>query len=217
MYRDKLMVLGLAAMVAACSDTTGTSGSGMHRVDVTLQQTDGMLLAAPIMAAAGASQGRISIDQVDSLFLTITTISFLPVLAEDDTTEASWQVIELSEPLTFDLLALPAEEDSALVIASGTLPEGDYERMRFLISASSIFLNTGVTVGNSPFAPDISHEVKVPSGSTSGLKTDLSFTVVTDTSVNLLFSALATFDKVTATGNGQIILSPVLKAKGEIE
>ena len=98
--------------------------------DVALQQTDGLFLAAPIMTAAGASQGRISVDQVDSLFLTITTISFLPVLAEDDTTEASWQVIELSEPLTVDLLALPSEEDSAVVIASGTLPEGEYERMR---------------------------------------------------------------------------------------
>jgi hypothetical protein len=126
-------------------------------------------------------------------------------------------VIELSEPLTVDLLALPSEEDSAVVIASGTLPEGEYERMRFLVSASWIFLNTGATVGNSTFDPDVSYEVKVPSGSTSGLKTDLSFTVVTDTSVNLLFSPIATFENVTATGSGKVILSPVLKAKGEIE
>ena len=215
MFARHLAALAIATVVAACSDTTSTND--VHEVAVAMQQTDAALLAAPALRAAEAAQGKIQIDQVDSLFITITSISFLPVLADDDTTEASWQAIDLSEPLRIDLMALPAEDDSALVIAEGALPEGDYERMRFLLSNSEIFLNSMATIGNFAFDPDTEYAVKVPSGSSSGLKTDLRFNVVADTAVNLLFASTATFDAVTATGNGNVILSPVLKAKGEIE
>ncbi len=182
-----------------------------------MQQTDALVLVAPALQSAVAAQGKISIDQVDSLFITITEISFLPVLAEDDPTEASWERFDLPEPLTIDLLALPPDDEPALVIADGTLPEGDYERIRFLVGSSTIFLNTLVGVGNASFDPDTEYPVKVPSGASSGLKTDLGFSVVDDSEVNVLFSSTATFDDVTATGSGNVILSPVLKAKGTTE
>ena len=212
MGHGKLMMFAAAVSLAACSDSTGTNE--VHRVDVAIQQTDAMLLAAPILQTATAAQGKISVSQVDSLFITITSIAFLPVLADGDTTEASWETIALTDPLAIDLLALPAEDDSALVIAEGTLPEGDYERMRFLISASSIYFNASTTVGNATFDPDAEYDVKVPSGSSSGLKTDIGFTVAADTAVNVLFSTTATFEDVTATGSGMVILSPVLKSRG---
>lgn len=201
-------------LLAACSDITTTNG--VHQIDVTLQQTDGLVLAAPAFVTAANAQGKILADQVDSLFLTITTISFLPV-AEDEESETSWLSFELPEPITVDLLALPTEEDTPLIIASGELPAGNYDKLRFRISASSIFLNTGTTVGNSTFDPDTPYEVTVPSGTTSGLKTDLGFSVAGDVDINLFFSPRATFDGVTVTGSGKVILSPVLKARDQLE
>ena len=215
MLRRTLQVLLTAGAVAACSDSTGTAG--MHRIEVAMQRTDAITRAAPALEVAAATQGKFQVDQVDSLFITITSISFLPVLAEDDTSEASWESINLPDPLRINLLALPAEGDSALVIAQGTLPEGEYERMRFLLSNSEIFLNSTVAVGNTTFDPDTEYSVKVPSGASSGLKTDLGFNVTDDSAVNVLFSSTATFDNVTATGSGTVILSPVLKARGQIE
>jgi len=201
-------------LLVACSDVTTIDG--VHQVDLTMQQGDGLVLAAPVLATAAHAQGKILADQVDSLFLTITTISFLAV-TEDGESEASWTSFELPEPITVDLLALPTEEATPLVIASGELPAGDYEKLRFRISTSSIFLNTGTTVGNSTFNPDTPYEVTVPSGATSGIKTDLGFSVADDVEINLLFSPNATFDGVTATGSGKVILSPVLKARDQLE
>lgn len=211
----RVTIMATASMLlAACSDITTTNG--VHQVDVTLQQGDGLVLAAPAFATAANAQGKLLADQVDSLFLTITTISFLSV-AEDEESEASWMSFALPEPITVDLLALPTEEATPLIIASGELPAGDYEKLRFRISASSIFLNTRTTVGNSTFDPDTPYEVTVPSGATAGLKTDLGFSVADDVEVNLLFSPKTTFDGVTATGNGKVILSPVLMARDQLE
>ena len=80
-----------------------------------------------------------------------------------------------------------------------------------VISNASIVLNTTIGVGQATFAADSSHAVRIPSAENTGLKTDIAFTVAADTDVNLLFSPDATFQNVTATGNGQVILAPVIK------
>ncbi len=214
MMQRSLSALSLAALLVGCSDTVAVGGA--HRVEVALQRTDAALPLATMLSTA-ASQGRLQVDQVDSLFITITSISFLRAVAEDDTLEAAWETLSLTDPVTIDLLSLPMEDDSAVVIAAGDLPAGDYERIRFRVSGSSIFLNTGVMIGKAVFVADTEYAVKVPSGTTSGLKTDLAVSVEDATAANLVFSTLATFDAVTATGNGQVILSPVLKAKGALE
>jgi hypothetical protein len=178
-----------------------------------MQQTDVVLLVAPIAESATSALGKVPVSDVESLFLTFTSVSFRPVGADDDSTGGGWQSFMLPAPVTVDLLALPSESDSAVVMAAGTLVEGDYEALRFLVSDGSIYFNTTITIGNSTFDPDTEYEVTVPSGSTSGLKTDLSFSVSDSAQVNLLFSTTATLDDVTATGSGKVILKPVFKAK----
>ncbi len=203
--KAQTLLIGAAAIgIAACSDSTGTVS---YPVSVTMHQSGSIVVAS---GSAGVF-GQVAVANVDSLFITFTSISFKPVGTEDDSTDGGWQSVTLPAPVTVDLLALPSDSDSAVVIAAGTLVEGDYEQLRFIVSASSIFFNTTLNVGNQVFDPDTEYEVTVPSGSTSGLKTDLTLSLSDSTEVNLLFSPVATLNDVTATGSGKVILKPVLR------
>ncbi len=97
-------------------------------------------------------------------------------------------------------------------IMHGTLPGAMARHGRALEDLYRRYPQDVLTVGQATFAADSTHAVRIPSAENTGLKTDIAFTVEADTDVNLLFSPDATFQNVTATGNGQVILAPVIKA-----
>lgn len=112
-------------------------------------------------------------------------------------------------------MALPSAFADPLVIAVGAVDAGEYRMVRLLVSGGTIVFEQAVTVGQFTFDPDEpdGYEVTIPSGAQTGLKTDLAFTVGEggSTVVNLLFDEGATFQNVTATGSGTVILTPVLR------
>jgi hypothetical protein len=158
-------------------------------------------------------------DNVLSLTVVVTAIEFLPVFEGDSTEDGGgWISLELSEPVELDLLALPTEGESPLVIAAGNVEPGDYRNVRLLIGDATIVFDQPFSIGLAEF--DGEHPVTVPSGAQTGLKTDIAFTVEADgdgnpQDLNLLFDPGITFLNAIATGNGTVILTPVLRNTGQ--
>lgn len=227
-----ILVLGAAV---ACSDTGALGpGDGIGDVTVTLQRTE--VLSASVVAAeiygdiTAAPEGNVSADQVKSLRMTIVSIEMLRDCEADDESgdgvqsngecaeNGGWIPFELAEPLTVDFMALPAPDETPVVIGSGSLPVGSYRNVRLFVQDEMVVFSESFTIGNSPFDKDTEYPVEIPSGENTGIKTDLSFTVTEDDDgneeeVNLLFDTEATFRGVTANGAGRVMLPPVLKAK----
>ena len=224
------VLLTLAAAVG-CSDTGNLGpGDGMGDVTVTLQRTEVLSASVVDAAVTTAPEGRVPGDQVKSLTVTITSIEMLKVCEADEgagdgiqsngecAKNGGWIPFVLDEPLTVDFMALPAPNESPVVIASGSVPVGTYRNVRLFVEDEFVVFSEPFTVGNSVFDMDTEYPVVIPSADKTGIKTDLTFTVTADNEgneeeVNLLFDTEATFRGVTATGSGKVMLPPVLKAQ----
>jgi len=199
----------------------------MGSVEVTMQQVSAPIAqVADLFLSPTGATARVDKEKVDSLFIWVTSIGFLQVdSTEADTTddgeeeEYPWIWMDLDSVVRIDLMALPSETDSAVVIGDGSIPAGDYRKLRMIVADASVFFNETISVGNTAYDMDMEHRVDVPSGAQSGLKTDASFTVEADSvtaqplGVNVLFDPDMTFNKVTATGSGRVKISPVLKVR----
>jgi hypothetical protein len=155
---------------------------------------------------------------VASLEVTVTSIQFLRAGDEDDEA-GGWITLQLSAPVSLNLMALPTEGDSPVVIASGSVEAGTYTQVRLFVTDPSVEFSSDVTIGAAAtFQAGVEYAVTIPSAGQTGIKTDASFTVTADESgatadVGLLFDAGTTFANVAATGNGQVILAPVLRSR----
>jgi hypothetical protein len=88
-------------------------------------------------------------------------------------------------------------------IASGSVPSGAIEQIRFVLGDSNSVKVDGIT-----------YDLKVPSGSSSGLK----LKVTENLAPQLSYSILVDFDaaqSIVITGNGKYILKPVLRVIAE--
>jgi hypothetical protein len=211
-----LVLVGALVATAACSDATGVDGTAP--VEVSMRMDGSALSTAGFGGAlgSGAVMAGVSPDQVDALLVTVTSVSFLPVEAEaeGEGEESEWIFLTLDEPVQIDLMALPIEEDSPFV--TGELDVGDYGKIRLQVSDAAVWFNDAITQGPTTLAPDTEHPVDVPSGSTSGIKTGLSFTVEEPgegepAEVTLVFDPGLTFSNLNVTGSGKVVLSPVFK------
>ena len=84
-------------------------------------------------------------------------------------------------------------------VAIGLVPSDEVEEVRFVLGSN-----------NSVVVNDVKHELKVPSGESSGLKLKVSHTLYP----NVPYSLLVDFDvakSIVETGNGKYILKPVLR------
>ena len=221
MQKKIFQVAAVAALAATvgCSDSTGVDGTAP--VEVTMRM-DGSALSAAVFDGAlssGAMEG-VSPSQVDSLFILVTSVAFLPAESDDPdstdaTDEAEWVYLVPDTALRIDLMALPTADDSLFV--TGELPVGDYRKIRLQVSESTVWFNETITQGPATLDPDVEHPVVIPSGSTSGIKTDLGFTVEDDgnqtpAAANLTFDPALTFTNLHVTGSGKVMLSPVFKS-----
>jgi hypothetical protein len=210
----------LAAGVLACSNAGGVADRG--EVLVTLQRTNeavapqvtGLFLQAePTRATAAA----VAPDTIEALTIVVTDIEFLEVADSADTAEAGgWIALSLDEPATLDLLSLPTEDASPVVIAAGSVPIGEYRKVRLYVSDATIVFKGPISVGQSVFDSGVEYPVRIPSADQSGIKTDVAFSVGDEAAeVNLLFASSATFANLTATGSGRVQMAPVLRARSQ--
>lgn len=212
--------VALLAVFAGGSAACGLlDSSATGDVRVTMQQSDAALSPAmsgwfASVAGVDGAAAAISKDAVQSLTITVNEIQFLPKAAEAQAAdEGVW--ISLVVDATFDLMALPTTDGSPLVIATGSLDVGNYGDVRLFVASAQIVFKQDVSLGVSfTFtAGEPGYPVDIPSGPETGIKTDAEFTVEADTDVSLLFSPSATFLNVTGTGDGHVILAPVIRSK----
>lgn len=113
---------------------------------------------------------------------------------------SGWQDLPTDTGI-YDLLDFTNGIDTT--IASGSLPSGSINQIRFVLGDSNSVLVDGVL-----------HPLTIPSGYTSGLKLNVSKALQPE----LTYSILVDFDaaqSIVLTGNGQYKLKPVLKVIAE--
>jgi hypothetical protein len=206
------------AFAFACSDSTGVETG---TINISMQQSDAVLLQVVDGWFASVTGSQISLDPDDvaSLNITVTELEFLEGASGDGVSDnSSWTGFELPSPATVDLMALPTEGESPLLIAAGPVPVGDYRHVRLYVSDATIEFTVPIEIGQAQnFAAGTPYPVEIPSVDETGIATDVTFTVVADdvgdpTDVMLFFAPEATFANVTANGAGDVMLTPVVNA-----
>ncbi|MGD8727259.1 MAG: DUF4382 domain-containing protein [Gemmatimonadales bacterium] len=215
----RFAIAALAAVTAlACSDSTGVETG---TVNVTMQQADAAALLAADGWYASVTGTQISLDPdtVASLTITVTELEFLVGASGDGISDnTSWTGFTLPTPVSIDLMALPTEGESPLVVGSGSVPVGDYRHVRLHVSDASIEFTGPIEIGQDQvFEASTAYPVDIPSVDETGITTDVTFTVVADdagepTDVFVLFSPDATMANVTANGMGRVMLTPIISA-----
>lgn len=114
-----------------------------------------------------------------------------------------------------DLLDLPTDSTTGLVLASGALPVGDYHAARILLDAANIWFDTTFTTANGfTFQADTPYQVTLPMrrDSIMGLMTRQGFTIdEVSRTVVLTFNPWTTIGNAGVNANGEILIRPVLK------
>ena len=204
-YGGTLVMISLG--LAACGGGTGPEGSGDVQVLLSQRVAANSVLAAELGASGAAA---ISLADVESIIVTITGVQAL--LRGEDEDGGGW--VDLGLPLgqnPIDLLSLPG---SGLEIANGELAVGTYGNIRiFYEDPASINLFNNVSVGPSDFlVADNPHDLRIPSGAQTGIKIPTAGFEVNGTGATLTieFDAALSVQTVTATGNGVLMMSPVL-------
>jgi hypothetical protein len=198
-------------------------------VRVTLQEASEAVLAQVVAGpelAPDDAAGRVPRENVVSLTVTVTDVAILPYCEEagegngDGQCEDSWIPLDLvleegTDGVTLNLMELPSEDGSGLLLAAADVSQGAYHKVRLFISDAFVVFAEEFTVGQSVFLAGESIPVEIPSAHNSGIKADIDLAVdegnVAD--VELLFDADATFRHVVGTGNGRVLMPPVLKAR----
>ena len=209
----------LAAGTVACSDGPSSGiAPAQARISIESDIIASRTAALDWFASVTGSEAAMSPDTVLSLEITFTEVAFLPV-SEDEEDTGGWQVIPLDAPVTLDLMALPTEEDGSVAIAAGSVAVGSYHMVRLMVSTGQIIFKGPITLGSAITleAGEPGHAVTIPSGEQTGLKTDVSFEVSAGATgeanaAHIVFAAGTTFQNVTVTGTGAVMLAPVLRA-----
>jgi hypothetical protein len=116
-----------------------------------------------------------------------------------------------------DLLALPTDSTSGLVLASGSLPVGEYGAARLIVSSAKIWFDTTITTSAGfTFQPNTAYDVKLPMrrDSIMGIMTNAGFTLSTGgADVVLGFDPNTTIGGAGVNAAGEIVIRPVLKPR----
>lgn len=211
----------LAAMVAvllpltACEDGIGVGARGT--VDVTLSQSASAAAARAVGEAAfEESAGKIDLSAIESIELDVTGVDLHRSGTAEDST-GGWVSLDVVAEggATVDLLEVPSETTVGIDLARGEVVAGDYRKLRIRFSGARIVFAQTTQVGPASFDAGTEYELVIPSGTQSGLKTDIAVTIEegeTDT-VQLVFAGSASAASINATGNGKVMMAPVLRTK----
>ena len=213
--------LALAAVVAVAGGCSSDAALAPSAIRISID--DGIIaaVAAPFLSASvNGVMAAIPPDTVESLEITFTEVAFLPADASegDEATESAWETLTLPAEVTLDLMNLPTEQAGSVEIASGTVLVGSYRKVRLMASEGEIVFKGPLDLGGgADFDGATIYPVTIPSGAQTGLKTDVSFEVTegenaTANAAYIVFVPGTTFQNVTATGAGGVMLAPVLRS-----
>ena len=117
-----------------------------------------------------------------------------------------------------DLMHLPTDTASGLLLASDTVPAGDYGAARLVISDATLWLNTAVTTEDGvTLKADTGYGVELPhrGDEPMGIMTNAGFTVPDGGgNVVLIFDANQMFGTPIVTDSGKVLLGPMLRPRG---
>lgn len=201
-----------ALALGACSDGTGPDGNSGARVLLSRGAASASPLPAAVAALQSATGGPLQLSSVQTIELTITEVE-AHRRGTDSTDDSGWTRIPLTGSLTtFNLLGLPSDTTTGLLLARGDLAAGQYGDLRLRVGEAFITLTEGVRVGQSTLAAGQRIALEIPSGV---IKTGASFVVPEDSAatVSVIFDADASVRNVTATSSGQVVMNPVLRAR----
>lgn len=206
-----LIAAALAAVSAGCSSSLDVP-MGTARVTMTRDTA-----AAPAPAPSYSTEGAQAIpqDTVQSLVVTVVGVDIL-MAGGDETEGSAWQSVDLASSVDLDLMALPTESTAAELVASGEVRAGTYTHIRLRVTNPRIVFKGDISFGlDGTLEGGTEYEVVVPSSAQSGIKVAVGVTVEADATsdVELAFSSLQTLSNVAVTGTGQVMLSPVIKAR----
>jgi len=166
----------------------------------------------------GGSTGQLSLELTDApgdykaVYVTITEIQ----VHRSDTEEGTWQTI-LTPNATYNLLDLRDGKTASLGVAN--LPIGTYTQLRLILAETNGDSSKNILGEDHPYAnyviEDIDgspyHELKVPSGYTSGIKLVHTFEIESDRPRGLVLDFDASRSVVKAGNSGQWLLKPTIK------
>ncbi len=220
-----------AVKMASTSTSTGVFGAGMagDTVHMPADSDDGhggMLFLGRI-APADVESLTVNVTKVEVLAMTPDTENAADSAAEakadsgrheddDDheNDERTWISLDVTAGGHLNLLDLPDSAKDGLTVAVGTLPAGKYRHVRLFATDATIFLkNQIVTPTGDTLKAGVGLPVKIPSADSTGavIKTDERFTVTNGNStVQLFFDKDDTIRHIVLTGNGTIIVPPVI-------
>lgn len=220
------LFLTAASLAVGCGESTGVRSTGA--VQVTIQRTPSATaqISTPLLSVSAGelAAARIDLDNVQCLIVEITGVHLLPAVQDPNSEDEGAWVRLAMDPVPLDVKNLPQMGDDPFpIVFDPAVPAGDYRKLRLITGElNEIFFIESFSVGphlyeagDESCPPGEGHPVDVPSGSQSGLKTDVEITV-DDTdpqTVELLFDDATSIRNAVATGNGRINLTPVLRTR----
>ena len=223
--RMALVVLAAAA-VGACDSSTDLDSDAQARVfltaDVAAGSNSQSSFTTDFLLQSG--MGPISLDAVDSISITLTSVQAVRVSADENGEEVGSGFVTLDltgeGETRINLMQLAAAADSIL-IARGEITPGTYSnvRLRYDAASAQIALNQDITVGQQTYVAGV-HDLVIPSGEQSGIKVQLAgFTVAEGDLADVLvtFDATTSVSNIVATGAGRVMMTPVLHARATID
>lgn len=235
--------LAVLALAVACSDSGITAPTTPVETAITVSQGTLTSLASPAILASLSGEagllGPIDPAAVDSLILIVTRVEVLPDsglyyqwrhqmrhrFAGDTTAPrpqpqwgaraADWYSFDVVGSGRLDLMHLPTTPETGLTLATAEVPPGDYGHARLFVSAATIYFNTAVNAGTYTFAANTGYTVTIPSVDSTGIKSDVGFTVPEGGGdVQLAFDPETAVRNAVATSLGAVVLAPTLKSRG---
>lgn len=211
--RSLALLTGAALALSACDGGTGPGGDNQ----VLLQRGSVGSTASVTGALLGPElASQLPLGAVQSIQVTVTGVRVLPAARNPDD-DAAW--VALSVPsggtVQVDLLQLPTT--GGVTIAAGDLDEtATFSGLRiFFEEPARITLDETVTVGARTLQPG-TYDLFIPSGAQTGIKVLSGFTVSrSGENVAVVFDSDASVQSITATGQGRLIMAPVLGVRDE--
>lgn len=208
-----MLAVALAVVTGACSNTVDLAATGEVRL---LMSRDTGAAAQPVAGETGDAQANVPQDTVQSLVVTVVGIDVLMESGDSSEISPAWTSVELASSFDLDLMALPTEDAAAQLVASGSVEAGTYTRVRLRVTNPRVVFKGDISFGVGGILDGgTEYAVVIPSSGQTGLKVAVGVTVEADasTDVGLVFDAAESLTNVTVTGTGQVMMSPVIKAR----
>ncbi len=200
--------LGAAVLLAGCgSDSLGVDARNAGTLAVHLREAPSALI---VDGALFSTQAR---EDVAEVLVTVTAVAALRAGANEDD-ESRWVRVPVDPAVTIDLMNLPTNPGSALLLNRGALSAGSYRNLRLHVSDATIEFARDVNVGPRTWVMGVQHPLRIPGpADTRIMIPGASFQIVEgeETGIDLVLQAGTSVQSIAATPNF-VLMAPVLLA-----